>query len=108
VKEPEKYELLETEISHFARALGHPARIAILLAMAKKGNSVEGEIVEIPQLSRATVIQHLRELKRAGLINGKIFGSKAVYKIDFDNLKKFFNSFDTFMSQTLPDDVEKG
>jgi ArsR family transcriptional regulator, arsenate/arsenite/antimonite-responsive transcriptional repressor len=108
VKEPEKYELLETEISHFARALGHPARIAILMAMAKKGNSIEGEIVEIPQLSRATVIQHLRELKRAGLINGKIFGNKAVYKIDFDNLRKFFNSFETFIDQTLPAKVEEG
>ncbi len=69
---------------------------------------MEGEIVEIPQLSRATVIQHLRELKRAGLIHGKIFGTKAVYKIDFDNLNKFFNSFESFMDQTLPSNLSEG
>lgn len=75
------------QIANFCRAIGHPARIAILMAIARNGNVVEGEVVEIPQLSRTTVIQHLRELKRAGLIQGKIFGTKSSYSVDTATLR---------------------
>ncbi|MFM2286154.1 MAG: hypothetical protein RLZZ543_1651 [Bacteroidota bacterium] len=95
--EKSAYNDLEKDLAHFTRALGHPARIAVLIEIAKKGFVVRGENIEVPQLSNATVLQHLRELKRAGLLQGRIFGAKAEYKVDLENLRKFDAQFHTFM-----------
>ena len=95
--EKSAYNDLEKDLAHFTRALGHPARIAVLIEIAKKGLVVRGENIEVPQLSNATVLQHLRELKRAGLLQGRIFGAKAEYKVDLENLRKFDAQFHTFM-----------
>ena len=95
--EKSAYNDLEKDLAHFTRALGHPARIAVLIEIAKKGFIVRGENIEVPQLSNATVLQHLRELKRAGLLQGRIFGAKAEYKVDLENLRKFDEQFHTFM-----------
>ena len=91
------YNDLEKDLAHFTRALGHPARILVLIEIAKKGFVVRGENIKVPQLSQATVLQHLRELKRAGLLQGRIFGAKAEYKLDIENLRKFEDCFHTFM-----------
>ena len=97
MEERSAYNDLEKDLSHFTRALGHPARIAVLIEIAKKGFVVRGENIQVPQLSNATVLQHLRELKRAGLLQGRIFGAKAEYKLDLENLQKFDEHFHTFM-----------
>jgi DNA-binding transcriptional ArsR family regulator len=97
VDKKEHYSENEVQLAHFARTLGHPARAAILLAIVNNGGEVEGSIVEVPALSQATVIQHLRELKRAGLITGRIFGAKAKYGIDWDAI----NSFDKNVMEFL-------
>lgn len=89
--------LLEKDLAHFARAIGHPARVAVLLEIARRGNQVAGEIIDIPPLSKATVLQHLRELKRAGLVQGRIFGSKASYSLDLDNILRFQKDFHQFI-----------
>ena len=69
-------------IAKFSKALAHPARVAILNLLLKKKSCICGDIVlEIP-LSQSTVSQHLKELKKAGLIRGKIEGSKICYCID--------------------------
>jgi predicted transcriptional regulator len=91
------YNDLEKDLAHFTRALGHPARISVLIEIAKKGFVVKGENIEVPQLSQATVLQHLRELKRAGLLQGRIFGAKAEYKLDLENLQKLDDRFHAFM-----------
>lgn len=91
------YNDFEKDLAHYNRALGHPARIAVLIEIAKKGFIVRGESIEVPQLSQATVLQHLRELKRAGLLQGRIFGAKAEYKLDLENLRKFDEQFHAFM-----------
>jgi DNA-binding transcriptional ArsR family regulator len=91
------YNDFEKDLAHFTRALGHPARIAVLVEIAKKGFVIRGESIEVPQLSQATVLQHLRELKRAGLLQGRIFGAKAEYKLDLENLRKFDEQFHAFM-----------
>lgn len=109
MKEEEKdFDTLEKELAHFMRALGHPARVAVLLAIANKGSVVEGETIEIPVISPTTVIQHLRELKRAGLIQGRIFGTKSKYGIDYDQFDKFRNDLDQFLKMVsngaLPSD----
>lgn len=87
---------LEKEISRLSRVLGHPARISILLAMAEKGNIVRGEIISVPDVAPSTVIQHLRELKKAGLIHGRIFGLNAHYYIDKEAITKLCSLYEEF------------
>jgi ArsR family transcriptional regulator, arsenate/arsenite/antimonite-responsive transcriptional repressor len=95
----EQFGILEQELAHFTRAIGHPARVAVLIAIAKNGNMVEGDIIDVPPLSKSTIIQHLRELKRAGLIDGKIFGVKSKYWINKEVLLKFQSDMLTFFSE---------
>ncbi len=61
------------------QALGHPARLAILLTLAERRACVCGELVEVLPLAQATVSRHLKELKEAGLIQGEIEGPRACY-----------------------------
>jgi len=72
----------ENRIAQFAKALAHPARVAIIGHLAKRTTCVCGDIVEQLPLSQATVSQHLAELKRVGLIKGEIEGPKVCYCID--------------------------
>ncbi|MFN3666588.1 MAG: ArsR/SmtB family transcription factor, partial [Sediminibacterium sp.] len=59
----------EQDLAAFAKALAHPARIAILKVLAQKNACICGEIVEVLPLAQSTVSQHLKELKEAGLID---------------------------------------
>ena len=70
------------ELAAIAKALGHPARIQILKILAAMDICMCGDIVEQLPLSQATVSQHLKELKRVGLIHGNIEGPKTCYCID--------------------------
>ena len=60
----------EQDLAAFAKAISHPARIAILKVLAQKNECICGEIVEILPLAQSTVSQHLKALKQAGLIDG--------------------------------------
>lgn len=72
----------ENRLAKYAKALGHPARVAILELLAKRQSCVCGDIVDELPLSQSTVSQHLKELKEAGLIQGEIDGAKVCYCID--------------------------
>ncbi len=72
----------ENKLAQYAKALAHPARIAILQLLLKRQSCVCGDIVEELPLSQSTVSQHLKELKAAGLITGEIEGVKTCYCID--------------------------
>jgi DNA-binding transcriptional ArsR family regulator len=72
----------QNRLADLAKALGHPARIAILEHLVRSQACVCGDIVEELPLSQSTVSQHLRELKSAGLIKGEIEGTKVCYCID--------------------------
>ena len=72
----------ENQLAKVAKAIGHPARIAILNLLASKQSCVCGDIVDELPLSQSTVSQHLKELKEAGLITGEIEGAKVCYCID--------------------------
>lgn len=72
----------ENKLAKMAKALAHPARIAILRFLSKKQSCMCGDIVEELPLSQSTVSQHLKELKEAGLITGEIEGAKVCYCID--------------------------
>lgn len=78
----EEFTLKDNRIAKYAKALSHPARIAILRLLVKKQSCICGDIVEELPLSQSTVSQHLKELKEAGLIKGDIDGAKVCYCID--------------------------
>jgi DNA-binding transcriptional ArsR family regulator len=72
----------ENKLAGYAKALAHPARIAILQFLAKRSSCMCGDIVDELPLSQSTVSQHLKELKEVGLITGNIDGTKVCYCID--------------------------
>jgi len=78
----EEFTKTQNEIASIAKALGHPARIAILQYLSEQKSCVCGDIVEELPLSQSTVSQHLKELKKAGLIKGEIEGPSVCYCID--------------------------
>lgn len=90
----------ENKIARYAKALAHPARVAILKLLAEKATCQCGDIVEELPLSQSTVSQHLKELKEAGLIKGEIEGVRVCYCIDDKEWKEaqqwltqLFNSY---------------
>ncbi len=78
----------QNEIATLAKALGHPARIAIMEYLLKVDTCICGDIVNELPLAQPTVSQHLKELKNAGLIKGDIEGNTICYCIDEKALKK--------------------
>ena len=78
----------ENELAKIAKALAHPARIAIINHLIETKSCVCGDIVDELPLSQSTVSQHLKELKEAGLIKGDISGASVCYCIDEKNWAK--------------------
>lgn len=72
----------QNRIAAFAKVLGHPARIAILQYLLKANVCICGDLVEEIGLAQATISQHLRELKKVGLIQGTIEGTSVCYCIN--------------------------
>lgn len=88
----------QNEIANMAKALAHPARIAILQYLVKKNACICGDLVDELGLAQATISQHLRELKLAGIIQGTIEGVSVCYCINptiWKQYKDIFNSFFT-------------
>ncbi len=83
----------QNDIAILAKALGHPARIAIIDYLLKVNTCICGDIVNVLPLAQPTVSQHLKELKNAGIIKGDIEGNKVCYCIDEKALQKFQNYF---------------
>ena len=86
----------EIEIADFAKALSHPARIAILKEIAQRDMCICGEIVEVLPLAQSTVSQHLKELVNAGVLKGEIEGTKSCYCINWKVFEKFESTFAKF------------
>lgn len=83
----------QNELAILTKALGHPARIAIIEYLIKVNACICGDIVNELPLSQPTVSQHLKELKNAGLIKGSVEGNAICYCIDetgFEKIKTFF------------------
>ena len=83
-----EYTAAQNELAALAKALGHPARIAILQFLATRQACICGDIVDELPLSQSTVSQHLKELKQAGLIKGNIDGPSVCYCIDIEMWEK--------------------
>lgn len=90
----EKLTKEQEQLARFAKALGHPIRIAILQMLAKQTCCYHGDMSEILPVAKSTLSQHLKELKEAGLIQGTITLPTVKYCIDKENwvlAKKLFN-----------------
>ena len=100
----EEFTIKDNKIAKYAKALAHPARIAILQLLIKKQSCICGDIVDELPLSQSTVSQHLKELKVAGLIKGDIDGVKVCYCIDekeWESAKRYLNTlFSSFINKT--------
>lgn len=91
-----QYTEKQEQLARFAKAMGHPARIAILSFLAKQDSCYFGDIHEELPIAKATVSQHLKELKDAGLIQGEIETPKVRYCINKENwevARKLFAAF---------------
>jgi len=80
-------------IATLAKALGHPARVAIIDFLLSVESCICGDIVNELPLAQPTVSQHLKELKNAGLIKGSIEGNAVCYCIDEKAIAKLQNYF---------------
>lgn len=98
-----KHEFAEHEIAlaDMAKALSHPARIAILQLLATRDSCICGAIVDELPLSQSTVSQHLKALKKAGLIQGEIDGPKTCYCLSEEGVLKFERLFPQFLEKIV-------
>ena len=86
----------QNKLASMMKALGHPARIAILQHLIKAQACICGDLVEELGLAQATISQHLKELKNFGLIQGTIEGTSVCYCIDPKVWEQYQNAFETF------------
>ena len=92
----------QNELAVLAKALGHPARIAIIEYLMKVDTCICGDIVNEMPLAQPTVSQHLKELKNAGLIKGNIEGTAICYCINeegFEKIKGFFQHITEYIEK---------
>ena len=82
VNKREQFTTAQQQTAAIAKALGHPARVAIMQLLAQRAACVCGELVLALPLSQSTVSQHLKELKAAGLVQGEVDGPRVCYCVD--------------------------
>lgn len=101
MEEKKEYTATQEQLARFAKALGHPARIAIMNFLAKQETCYFGDIHEELPIAKATVSQHLKELKDAGLIQGEVETPKVKYCINQENWKLASRLFADFFGQAI-------
>jgi len=92
----------EEQLARFAKAMGHPARIAILKFLAAQQCCFFGDIHDVLPIAKATVSQHLSLLKDSGLIQGEIFPPKVKYCIHPENWELAKAMLNEFMGSFTP------
>jgi len=92
----------QNRIAGMMKALAHPARIAILQQIIKEDRCICGDLVEELGLAQATISQHLKELKEAGLIRGNIDGASVCYCIDEKTWKLYKKEMKNFFTEFRP------
>ncbi|PZU83883.1 MAG: transcriptional regulator [Chryseobacterium sp.] len=103
VTKTEHFTEQQNRIANIAKALGHPARIAIIEYLMKVNECICGDIVNVLPLAQPTVSQHLKELKNAGIIKGNIEGNSICYCIDekaIEVLNAYFSKIIETVSKT--------
>lgn len=91
----------DLKLADFAKALSHPARIAILKVLAEKKECICGELVLDLPLAQSTVSQHLKALKEIGLVKGTIDGPRSRYCIDWKVFERYQQQFGNWSEAIL-------
>ena len=86
-----KFSIEVNAVATFAKALGHPARIAIIQHLLKRQTCVCGDLVEEIGLAQATISQHLKALKEIGILQGTVEGTSTCYCMDIDRWNQLKN-----------------
>lgn len=86
---PQQLELISQRLAAICKALAHPARISIVAHLKEIDQCVCGQLVEVLPLAQSTVSQHLKILKKAGLIKGEVEGPRTCYCINHDTMEEF-------------------
>jgi DNA-binding transcriptional ArsR family regulator len=89
----------QNRLAVVAKVLGHPARIAILQHLIKKNTCICGDLVEEIGLAQPTISQHLKELKKIGIIKGNVEGTSVCYCIDSQNWTEIATLFENLFGQ---------
>lgn len=93
----------QNELAQLAKALAHPARIAIVQYLCNANECINSDLVQELGLAQATVSQHLAELKEAGIIQGSIDGVRMNYCINAERWPKIKEQFNTLFSHYDPE-----
>jgi len=101
VSKIDKFSESQNQLASLAKVLGHPARIAILQELFKRDSCICGDLVSEIGLAQATISQHLRELKNAGLIKGTIDGTSVCYCINLETWKTLKGVLSDFLDQDI-------
>ncbi len=96
----------QQELAQFAKAISHPARLAILEYLAQAKTCISGDISDYIPLSRTTVYQHLKELKKLGLIHGEIDGLKVNYCLCCSSIGKYLMMFEGYFEPIQSVDIK--
>ena len=92
----EQFTTEQNDISRLFKALGHPARIAIIQHLMNTKSCICNDLVGILPLSQATISQHLRELKEAEIIKGTIEGTSICYCLNSNVFETMINTLEEF------------
>lgn len=99
ITKEEKFSNKQNLIAQYAKAISHPARVAILEYITQQTDCICGSIVNKTGLSQATISQHLKELKSLGLIRGRVEGNSVCYCIDKKNWDLMKNTVNTLLQK---------
>jgi len=103
ITKKEIFTVQQNEIANIAKVLGHPARIAIIEHLSKTQSCICNDLVNEIGLAQATISQHLKELKKVGIIQGTIEGTSVCYCLNHDKwkeIKTIINQFLNIFSDT--------
>lgn len=88
-------------VAAIAKALGHPARIAILKLLAQRNTCFCGDITDVLPLAQSTVSQHLKALKSTGLIKGEVEGVRTCYCLNPEGIKDLNSLLSEFSAELI-------
>ncbi len=96
----------QNEMANLLKAMGHPARIAIIELLLSKESCICGDIVNELHLAQPTISQHLKELKNVGIIKGSIEGNAICYCLELSTLEKI-GKYVGFTTEKLNEKLNK-
>ncbi len=96
----------QNNIAVIAKAMGHPARVAILQHLIKMNSCICGDLVDEIGLAQPTISQHLKELKNIGIIKGNIEGTSVCYCINQEKWTEIETLFNSFLNQKTTNSIK--